>query len=795
MIEETASGPLDGLRVVDTTNGRGELCGRLLADMGADVILVEPPGGSAGRTAPPFSPDGHSLAFAWRNANKRGIVLDLTDESDAARFAELLHDADVLIESNDPGDALDPTALRAQHPHLVVTSVTPFGQHGPYVDHPANDDVLEAIGGAMFKAGLAEKSPLLPPTPMATDASSIVAAIATVLAVHQRGATGRGQHIDLAIMTAAAAAADWSYSNASFAAHQGRVYNEIRDGGGFMYPIFKCLDGYIRMVIMAPRQWMALYEWMGRPEAFSDEEYWSQIGNRIRNADVLNPQYAGFFADKRMLDICDQGQSRGIVCTPLLTPAEVLTDPHLMARATFVHEEIAPGVQGTIPSGFIEVDGVRQGFRHRAPALDEDTGAGFGQTGLPWPAPDGDTPAAPLAGVRVLDFGIGGVGVEASRLLAEYGADVVKIETRTYPDFIRLVMLGDNSPSFASSSRSKRSLGVNVKTERGLELVRQLVTQADVIVENSATGTLAGMGLGWEAVSALNPAVVMVSSQLVGSRGPNAHWTGYGPTTQTYGGLLHLWDYDDDDPPATNQTIYPDHLAGRLSAFSAICGLIQRRQTGTGVHAEVAQVETVVNMLAEQLMLEALVPSAARPRGNRSDHAAPRGPYPCVGEQQWVVISVQTDQQWAGLVDALGSPDWAADPELATVDGRVAAADRVDAELSAWTAQRDRSEVAATLQAAGVPCEPMINGNDMLTDPHLAARGWDIELDQPGVGPMGFEGPAWLAPDMVGPVSFPAPQLGEHTRDIARDVLGLDDAEIDALLSEGVLEEGLTPPS
>lgn len=785
--------PLQGLRVVDTTNGRGELCGRLLADLGADVILVEPPGGSELRRRHPLTADGDGLGFAWRNANKRGVVLDLDDSGDRLAFDALVADADVWVESADPGTGPDVEAIMAAHPTLIVTSITGFGQTGPYADHPANDDVLEAAGAAMFKAGIPEKPPLLPPTTMATDLTGLVAAVATTLALHQRDVTARGQRLDVAVMTAAAAAADWSYANASYSALDGRVYNEVRAGGGFMYPIFRCIDGYIRMVILAPRQWMALYDWMGRPEAFADEEFWSQVGNRIMNADVLNPQYESFFADKLMLDICTEAQRRGIVATPLLTPGEVLDDPHLTARGTFVDTDVTSGVEARTPSGFFEIDGDRHGFRHRAPMAGEHQGAGF--EAAPFATVNADRPGhTPLAGIRVLDFGIGGVGVEASRLLGEYGADVIKVETRTYPDFIRLVSLSEISPSFTSSSRSKRSLGLNVKTEQGLELVRRLIAESDVLIENSATGTLAGMGLGWDDVSAINPDLVMVSSQLVGSHGPNAHWTGYGPTTQTYGGLLHLWDYDDDDPPATNQTIYPDHLAGRLCSLAAISGLLARSRTGRGSHSEIAQVEAVVNMLSEQLMRESLAPGSAQPTGNRSPEHAPRGPYPCAGEQQWVVISAQSDEQWAGLVRALGAPAWATDPALATASGRLAAVDTIDEHLSAWTSARDRDEVAALLRADGVPCEPMRNGNDLLGDPHLAERGWTIEYDQPGVGPIGLEGPAWLAPEMNGPITYPAPLLGEHTLEIAADVLGLSDAEIDDLLAAGVLEIGLTAP-
>jgi len=779
--------PLDGLRVVDTTNNRGELCGRLLADLGASVVLVEPLGGSSLRNAAPFSSDGESLGFLWRNANKSGISIDFETENGSDELLSLLMEADVWIEDGSDIGSVASSNVREACPSLVITSITPFGYTGPYAELIANDDVLEAMSGMMFKAGISEKDPLLPPTSMATDVASISAAVATVLAVYQKMKTGKGQHIDLSIMTAAGATTDWSYSNASVLKAADRPYNEVRQGGGFMYPIFQCSDGWVRMVILSPRQWESLWDWMGKPEAFGDLEYWSQVGNRIMNADVLNPAYSEFFSDKKMLEICVEGQNRGIVVTPLLKPDEVLLDPHLTARGTFIDTEVAQDVVGSIASGFFELDNVRHGFNHRAPQLGEHNGFSFNGDRLAFNSPDTEAPL-PLSGIRVLDFGIGGVGVETSRLLAEYGADVIKVETRTYPDFIRLVALSETSPSFASSSRSKRSFGCNVKTEEGLQIIHQLVAESDVIVENSATGVMESLGLGYENLQKCNPDIVMISSQLVGSRGPNSHWTGYGPTTQTYGGLLHLWDYDDDDAPATNGTIFPDHAAGRLCALAGISALIGRDARGGATHTEVAQVEVVVNMIAEQLLKESLIPGSTSPMGNRHEQRAPRGPFRCSGEEQWVVISIDTDQQWMSLVNAMGAPEWALREAFSTVEGRLENKDIIESHLAAWTSDQNRDDVFHLLQDVDVPCGPMIIGMEMLEDPHLEARGWTLEIDQPGVGYMKLEGPAWVSERMGGPITFPSPDLAGHTREIAQEVLKMNDDIIDDLVERGILE-------
>ena len=779
--------PLAGLRIVDTTNNCGELCGRLLADLGAEVVLIEPPKGSDLRRAAPFSAGGESLGFLWRNANKSGITLDIASESGNKEFLQLLSEADIWIES---GAALGNTSVSSiaeMFPRLVITSITPFGYSGPYSEYVANDDVLEAMSGMMFKAGIADKTPLLPPTTMATDIASISAAVATVLAFYQKLRTGAGQHVDLAIMTAAGATTDWSYSNASVLKAAGRPYNEIRQGGGFMYPIFECLDGWVRMVILSPRQWESLWDWMGKPEAFEDMEFWSQVGNRIMNADVLNPAYESFFSDKKMLDICVEGQNRGIVVTPLLKTGEVLTDLHLQERGTFAEVEMENGETGKIASGFFELDGSRHGFLYRSPNLGEHNGFSFSNDRIESKNPS-ENIDHPLSGVRVLDFGIGGVGVETSRLLGEYGADVIKIETRTYPDFIRLVALSETSPSFASSSRSKRSFGCNVKTEEGLEIVKKLLQESDVLVENSATGVMASLGLDFETLKQINENIVMVSSQLVGSHGPNSHWTGYGPTTQTYGGLLHLWDYDDDDPPATNGTIFPDHAAGRLCALAGISALIGSLTKGGSTHTEVAQVEVVVNMIAEQLLKESLTPGSTGPQGNHHPQRVPRGPFQCAGEEQWVVISIETTTHWESLLNAIGSPKWALSETLGTLEGRIENSELIENNLADWVRSQKRDAVVSTLQGAGVPCGPMLIGMEMLDDPHLNSRGWNLEIDQPGVGYMKLEGPAWISPTMGGPITFPSPDLAGHTVEIATEILKMDSSEIENLTERGILE-------
>ena len=790
--------PLHGLRVVETTNQRGAFAGRLLADLGADVLLVEPPGGVTSRTPPPGDEQDLPVAFLWRHANKRSTTADLSTADGVAALRRLLAEADVWLDGHTPAEldayGLSPAALSAEFPELIVTTVSAFGHTGPYRDFPATDGVVEAMAGMMFKAGVAHKPPLLPPTPLATDIAGVIAAVSSLLAIEHKARNGNGQVVDVAVMSAAAATTDWSYPNASISRNMGSPYAEVRQGGGFLYPIFRCQDGWIRMIVLSPRQWQSLWDWLGQPEEWADP-HWEQFINRLGVAELLCDTYEAFFADKNMLDICVEAQARGIVCTPLLTVPEVLRDSHFDARGTFIETDIAPNVRTVVPSGFYEINGTRYGPRQPAPVADASADPAFSMPRLELQSTEDDLAAAteapgrPLAGVRVLDFGIGGVGVEAGRLLAEYGADVIKVESRVYPDFIRMVMGTETSPSFASSNRSKRSLGINLKTDRGRELMCELVRRSDVLIENSATGMLDGLGLGAEQCHELNPDLIMVSSQLLGSHGPNASWIGYGPSTQPYGGLLHLWDYADDDPPAANTTIFPDHLAGRLCALAAVAGLVGRRRGLRGGRWEVAQVEAVINMVGEHYVRETLQPGSAGPCGNRRPDGAPWGPFPCADEDAWCIITVEDDHQWAELRSEMGDPDWANASGYSTGAARCAAAAEIDARIAEWTRTRNADELAEALRSRGIPAGKMQNGAGLLDDPHLQARGWDeIAIDQPGVGPMSLEGPAFLASAMDLPYTAPAPGLGQHTDEIAGELLGLTESQIDALVEEGVLE-------
>jgi crotonobetainyl-CoA:carnitine CoA-transferase CaiB-like acyl-CoA transferase len=792
--------PLSGLRVVDLADEKGELCGRLLADLGAEVIRVEPPEGALSRRLPPFAPDGEtSLYFGFRNAGKRSRVMDIKTEQGRLALEELLADADILIESEHPGSlaplGLAPAEILGRHPQLVITSISDFGQEGPYADYQATNMVAVAMGGMMYRAGRPEKPPVVAPGNFAYDVASGSAAFGTLLAFWKRLETGRGQHVDVSAMEAVANLADWSLPNFSLNPTIG-----ARAGSG-IYTLYRCADGYVRMIVLVLRHWRALLEWVGEPEELMDPHY-DQFINRLISMDKIVPIFERFFLDKNKVDIAREAQRRGIPATPLLHPGEVMENEHAVGRETFTKLEVGGGFDAMLPSGFLTSEGERVGPKTGPPNLGEagETGFSRGEDRAEFeeilaPKASSVVDAYPLRGLRVIDFGVGAVGVEAARLLAEYGAEVIKIESSSAPDFIRVIMSSYMNPSFASSSRSKQSFGVDLKLEKGRELVRRLVADADVLIENNGTGATERMGFGPDALREINPGIVSFSSQMVGSFGPWKNWIGYGPNTHPVSGLQYLWNYPEDEAsPAGSTAVYPDHFVGRIGAMVVLAGLIARRRTGKGSHHDAAQFEVAIGLLGDLFAKESLEPGSVRPLGNASSRGAPWGCYPCEDSEQeeWCVITVRSDEEWRRLCGAMGEPVWAMDPSYQRASGRFAAREAIDKGLETWTRERPPREAMETLQAVGVPCGIVAHPGHHMSDPQMLHRDYAKPVEQQELSTILLEGPAFIGSDLPEVITEQAPLLGEHTREIAERLLGLSPSEIEALIAEGVLED---PPA
>jgi crotonobetainyl-CoA:carnitine CoA-transferase CaiB-like acyl-CoA transferase len=783
---------------------KAELCGRLLADLGADVVRIEPPEGARSRRMPPFTGD-FSLYFAVRNANKRGLTLDLSRREDREQLLFLLGGADIWIETGPPGAlrqiGIDPADIAQRFPHLVAISVTDFGQTGPYRGFQGTDPVMEAMAWMLFRAGVPELPPVLPPGAIAYDIAGVSAAFAVLTAYLYRRSTGTGQYIDMSVMEAVAQTTDWGLTSYSVISKLG-IYGEIRDGGGKTYPVLPCRDGYVRLGLVTTSEWRKLRAWIGQSGLGADitaHDYWDDPRTRLELFDdLLRPVVIEFFKDRTMMDLSIEGQERGMPITPMLAPGDVLRAEHFAALNSFTDAEVEPGRIGRIASGFLVADGQRIGYRSPAPSSHQtadDRGWASRQTGSLTGDRNGDLSAVrPYAGLRVIEFGVAGAVPEIARLLAEYGADAIRVESPKRLDLFR--QLGGPTGVggvFASSNRSTRSFGVDFTEPAGAEIVKELLATADVVLENMAPGTLERYGLGPDVIQLVNRDALLISSQAMGRRGPWAHWRGYGANTQLTGGMTWLWTLPDAPDPIPQNVAFPDHLVGRLGATVVAADLIGRLDGERGAaHVEIVQAEMAVNLLADLFLKESLEPGSVRPLGNRSSRGVPWGVYPCAGKQRWCVITCCDDRQWLGLVRAMGNPEWALASDLDDLSGRLAAQDEIDEHVSAWTRERPDRDVMQLLQAHGVPAGKMMYISDQPEDPHLTERGYILEMDQPGAGSLLLEGPAFHATRLSAPITLPAPRLGQHTRQIATDILGYGDERVDALLASGVLIEAPT---
>jgi crotonobetainyl-CoA:carnitine CoA-transferase CaiB-like acyl-CoA transferase len=753
--------PLASLRVLDLTEGDAQYCGRYLADLGAQVILAEPPGGSAGRRDP--------AVFGLRNANKSSVILDWAD------FGRLARAADILLGSFTSQEA-ERLRLTQDYPGLVVVSVTAFGRPGPYRDFAATEPVLAALGGVLSRSGQPGARPLPPPPGLIGQTAAVHAAWAALVGYAGRLRTGRGEHADVSALEAVVHGFDPGFgTQGTAAAAQPETFPRDRPDAADYYPVFRCADGHVRICVLARRQWRAMFAWLGSPAEFADPRY-DEIPARYAAAGRLHPLIAALLADRGREELVAEGARRGVPVAGLLTPAEVLTAPHFAESGTLIDAEVAEGVRARIPSGYVRIDGVRAGWRRPAPRPGEHDPDVFGPRPAP-PALDlGGQPEigpdeGPLAGLRVLDLGVIVFGAELGRLLADQGADVIKVENSAFPDGLRQTLRGAGmNASFAWGNRNRRGLGLDLRSEHGRRLFLDLVRQADVVLANFKPGTLASLGLSYAELARVNPRIIVSDSSAFGSTGTWSGRLGYGPLVRASCGISELWR-DPDGAYCDGVTVYPDHVAGHVAAIAVLAAVIGRARTGRGAALEVAQADVAVMHLGPVLAA-----------GASAEPGRTAAVFRCAGDDEWCVIDIRDGEDQARLAYLAGRPDLAATGDRSVLDRAVAA----------WAAALGPDEAMAAAQAAGVPAGSMRRLPDLLADPHLAARQSFGTMSHPLLSrPVPANARAARFSVIGDPPQRPAPVPGEHTREIGRTLLGLSSDDIDHLVSEGVLEESI----
>jgi len=400
-----------------------------------------------------------------------------------------------------------------------------------------------------------------------------------------------------------------------------------------------------------------------------------------------------------------------------------------------------------------------------------------------------------LKGIRFVDLTWAGAGPFSTKLFSDFGAEIIKVESASRPDPVRVggpyrdAVPGINrSGYFASRNTGKRSFSVNLKNPKSIETIFELIRHADVVSNNFGPGAMDRLGLSYDAVRAVKPDIIYLAMPMYGESGPLANLTGVGMTISAVTGLMWQTGYEGEGPlgPGTH---FPDHAANPYhAAFAVVAALRHRRATGRGLKIDLSQVESTINCMGLAALEYAATGSEQDRLGNRSAHHAPHNIFRCAGKDDWCAVAVMDDQQWLALCEVIGASDLAKDRDLATAKGRLTQVDRVEAAVAKWIADKDATEAMMTLQAKGVPAGVVASSRYLMDeDKQLAYRGYWQKVDHPEIGEARFTSPPYLLDGERIELRRP-PLLGEHTDAVLKEILGYEPERIAVLRAEGVLE-------
>ncbi|HEY4669892.1 MAG TPA: CoA transferase, partial [Tepidiformaceae bacterium] len=762
---------LSPYRVLDLTDGGSLLCGQILGDLGADVIIVEPPEGAGLRQQQPFyggeNDPNRSLAFWALNRNKRSITLDISSAEGREGLKELVRTADILLESFPPGYmgglGLGYETLSAINPRLIMVAITPFGQDGPKAQWASSDLTVYASSVALVMAGDDDRPPVRVTVPQAFLHAGAEAAVGALLALAGRERDGLGQFVDVSAQTAAMMATQATALSAQWGEQETkRMAGGVNFGGIPLKFIQAAADGFVSVTFLfgsaigpfTRRLMEVMYEEGVVDEATRDKDWINYTTLLLSGQEPVSELMRcigliGEFTKRHTkAELFRIGLERGLLIVPVNTIDEVANSPQLVSR-DFWHDVEHPELGKTVryPGAFASIPARPLATRRRPPLLGEHTREVLAELPSRTPAAPAVAPAErrrPLEGVKVLDFMWVVAGPWATRYLADYGATVVKVESTSRVDTIRTIgPFKDRTPgpersgAHATVNAGKYGLTLNLASEVGREIALKLTRWADVVTDSFTPGAMKKFGLDYETVRQFKPDVIMLSSCLNGQTGPWSQLAGFG----TMG--LHLAGFGDlagwpDRPPAGAAGAYTDYVAPKFTAATILAALDHRRRTGEGTYVDFAQAEASSHFLAPAL-LDYFANGVIQTRnGNASLDYSPHGVYPAKGEDRWVAIVAQTEEQWQSLSKVAGK-EWASDSRFATLSGRFENREALDAAIGEWTAGYEDTWLEEQLQAGGVPVHRTSNSIDAAADPQLKHRGHFVTVEHPELGPVAVE--------------------------------------------------------
>jgi crotonobetainyl-CoA:carnitine CoA-transferase CaiB-like acyl-CoA transferase len=775
---------LSDVRVVEVAAGvASAYCASLFADLGADVIVATPLEESGSASEADFRSSGQLFGGALRlslDRNKRWV-----QPRRVAEWADLIRWADLVIVGGRPEALFRLSGLDVLPEHLVVAAVSHFGQDGSRRRWSGSDLVDAAYGGGLQPNGEPGRAPLRAPAYVGDHEVGIGAAVAALTALIAARRDGTGQTVDVSAVDS------WATIQTAVVMleyiFQGRVTMRAgrRFGRRYPYEILACRDGDVRLICVVGREWRRALEMMGDPAWGRDPRYADRQQNQALYADELDALIGGWLSNLERSQVLERALQHAVPWAPVQTPEEVLDDRQLNHRGYVWRDN------GHRTVGFPAI-------LSRTPARFRRGALGAPDSALPpleprVPARRTPDNRPPLEGIRVIDFGWAWAGGSVGSVLADFGADVIKVESKRRLDPMRMdrpLREGESGVEQGglhhNVNRNKRSIAVDISVQRGAEVVRALAARSDVLLVNLSPGTLEKHGLGYETLAADNPRLVFLSNTAVGRSGPLAAIRAYAPVITALAGVDALTGYADEQPLGLQQGL-ADPNAGLHGAFVILAAIIERETSGRGQFIDLSQLESMASLIRGHLLALQLGCPVGRPIGNRDPLMAPHGVYRARGEDRWVAIACPSDEAWQRLRGAMGDPEWARDRALDSLAGRLARQDLLDHEISSWCSALDRWDIAELLQRSEVPAAPLLDTADRFSDEHLWSRNVYANVEHPAVGSELIYGVPWKLSRTPGAVRTPAPLLGQHTREVLGQVLNMTDDAITELEEQGVL--------
>ena len=827
--------PLSGIRVLDLTHGvAGPYCTKLLADFGADVMKVERPvTGDYARSLGPFPEDDPHLEtsgiFLHLNTNKRSVVLDLKASTDVEILKALVVDADILVENFRPGVmddlGLGYDILSTINPDLVMTSISNFGQTGPYRDYLASEITLFAMGGRMGVSGLPDRYPLkLGGTHVQYQAGN-AAAMATLAAWYGKTYTEMGgQHIDVSIFETQMGSINSrmiGLLNYQYNGGRGRRLGGTRMG----YPsgYYPCLDGYVH-VLGGGVYWPRTIAMLGREDLLEDPRYAPPMGQLSLEGmeEFENTVWLPWIMERTRQQIVEECQSYEILSGAINTIDDVVDhNPQADFRQYFVDAEHPVAGKQRYTGAPVMTEGHWWKLKTTAPTLGQHTHEIIGEAR---DVIDNDrsiavsltdlhegTPKLPFEGIRVVDMTVIWAGPYSTMFLGDMGAEVVRVESlqalpatsrgqqarpdpaaekirevSMYPDRDPGVRAWNRSSGFNMHARNKYGMTADLRSTEGREAFRRLIEVSDIFIENNAAGAMARLGISYETVREWNPQLIMISAAGFGQTGPWSSYRGWGTHFEAMYGHSSVIGYPDMDAEGVPGSVASDASTGVTIAFAAIMALHHRRSTGKGLFIDISLGENFLPHLGEYVMDYTMNGRVGQTVGNR-DHfsTAVQGMYQCSGDDEWIAISLHTAEQWKTLCGIMGRPDLASDPRYSTMTDLFARHNDIDEAIGLWTHDKDPVLLFSELQSIGIVAGPLLYEARAFDDPHLKERKFFVEITAPEVGTHLYTGTVFKAPKIPLIVKKPPVRLGEDNEYVYQQILKFSEEEYRSLESQG----------